>query len=111
MEIEITVPLRLTWSGRIVVLEPGQCVELPPAQAEKLLIKGLVKVKTVPLNHWVEFHSPALGRCTGLVIMVIDEATLVVDHHSVLKAPTPIRAEWVVRVLSEAPSPAPEGAS
>ena len=108
MQIEATVPLRLKWSAWTVVLEPGQCVELPPAQAEKLLIKGLGKVKTVPLDHWVEFHSPALGRCTGLVIDVIDEATLVVDHHSVLKAPTTIRVEWVVRVLSEAPSPAPE---
>ncbi len=70
--------------------------------------EGQRGVKSVPLNHWVEFNSPALGRCTGFVIGVIDEATLVVDHHSVLKAPTTIRAEWVVRVLSEAPSPAPE---
>ena len=108
MQVEITVPLRLKWSGKTVVLEPGQCVELPPAQAEKLLIKGLGKAKTVPLNQWVEFHSPVLGRCTGLVIMVIDEALLLVDHHSVLKAPTTIRVEWVVRVLSEVPRPAPE---
>ncbi len=71
-------------------------------------LEGQHGVESVPLNHWIEFHSPALGRCTGLVVGVLDEASLVVDHHSVLKAPTPIRAEWVVRVLSEAPSPAPE---
>lgn len=108
MQVEITVPLRLKWSGKTVVLEPGQCVELPPAQAEKLLIKGLGKVKTVPPDHWIEFNSPVFGRCTGFVIGVLDEDFLVVDHHSVLKAPTTIRVGWVVRVLPEAPRPALE---
>ena len=102
MEIEATVPLRLKWSGRTVVLEPGQCVELPPAQAEKLLIKGLGKVKTVPLNHWVEFYSPLFGRCTGLVELV-DGDRLIVHQHSTLKGSAWIYAEWVAKQLPRPP--------
>ncbi len=51
------------------------------------------------LGTWVEFESPVLGLCTGQVASVLSEDDLVVDYHSVLKALTPIKAAWVVRVL------------
>ena len=48
---------------------------------------------------WVEFESPLFGLCTGQVAGIVSGDDLVVDHHSVLKALTPIKAAWVVRVL------------
>ena len=109
--IEARIPLTIRVLGEERDLQPGHPVDLSTEQARKLLAKARGKVRVVESiannialspGTWIEFKSPLFGLCTGQVDMV-DEDTLVVDHHSVIKALTNIKLTWVTRTLDHPP--------
>ena len=107
MLIETSTPLRVRYSKGEFRLTPGHPVDLPEAQALKLLAKAGIKVRMVArpdslmLKPGVEvaWLSPLSGESHGHVAMPPEEGWLVVQTHSAPSKLVPIHLDWGVRVI------------
>ena len=115
MLIEATRPIRVLIPDGELRLDPGRPMDLPEAQALKLLVKAGGHVRRVePITAlnldqlrpgvWVEWESPLLGHCHGHVAMSPEDGWFVVRGHSVTGNLALIHSGWDVRVI---PGPPP----
>ena len=87
--------------GREVRLVPGQPVDLPDLQADKLLAKAQGRVKLAPTGlprfqpgTWIEWDSPLFGRLRGELLGVREDGWAEV-FNPVTETVTPIPPAWV----------------
>ena len=106
---EAVESLRITTKTRgVLLLTPGQRMELPDEAVRQLMEKVPRKIRIVEESlspepgYWVSFRSPLFGPCVAKIREVLTEGLVITDHSVIgtqegMTIPTP----WIERIYKE----------
>jgi len=97
LTLQAVVDFEIETDGRSFEVKNGDIIHLSQHKLEKLLAKVPDHVRVIHPGLLVEWDSPILGRCSGLVTGLTADL-ITIGKHGVTKKSVTIPATWLTRV-------------
>src|SRR5215510_9521711 len=103
MRIEALRPLKIKRPGGDMLLTPGEPVDFPDDEGQRLLERAGDKVRAIEdllqIGMVIEWDSPLFGLLRGIALEITAQTVLV--HHPLTEVDVHLPRTWVKEVRSE----------